>query len=205
VYDRAFPTAIALPDRAAANKASLTLALDKARETAFPEFHARIAIMLAAILVALAAVQDAGTSIILGDITPPQGMAMTAPVRVTLLPSQYALMWDAEAQQRLDMYWELYKPMFAQRKELFFQVSVLAQREALDFVTARMRGNSKIDLSALTTQSTEKGQFEFRKVPPGEYKIVATATLDGQDVVWSEFVQVGSVSPVVVQLKPPAT
>ena len=49
-------------------------------------------------------------------------------------------------------------------------------------------------------KTAPQGQFEFHGLPPGEYKLVATASLRGVDYVWTETVQVES-APLRIQMK----
>src|SRR5688572_15855612 len=154
--------------------------------------------MLAGILSLLLVQQSA---LIIGSTQPPTGMTISRPIQVVLLPSQYASLWNSEVQQRLDSYWEQYKPTFAERKELFLKISVLAQKEALDLVVARMQRNSQLNIANLIIQSEPDGKFEFKRVPVGDYKIVAAGTLDKVEIMWSEALEIKSPGPVLIHLK----
>jgi hypothetical protein len=134
-----------------------------------------------------------------GGLEVPQGVTPPATAQVALLPLEYAKVFNAEVQIRLDNYWEDYKPAFARQKELFFQVMPRAYKSGLDATLARMRRDSKID-SANLIRNVARGQFEFRGVPPGEYKLVATASIGGNDYVWTETLQVAS-TPIFIQMK----
>src|SRR5262245_57929818 len=133
---------------------------------------------------------------ITGGLEMPIGMTPPPTAQVVLLPLEYAKIFNAEAQQRLDDYWENFKPEFARQKELFLQVMPLAYTAALETTLSRMRRDSKINSSTLIKNALS-GQFEFRGVPPGEYKLVATASLRGKDYVWTEALQVQS-APLVI-------
>jgi hypothetical protein len=138
------------------------------------------AVMLALLL------QSASIS---GDLEFPKGMATPTIAQVALLPLEYAKLFNAEAQQNLDNYWEDFKPEFAARKEMFFQIMPLAYNRALEVVLSRMRRDSKINTANLI-KTSPNGHFEFRGVLPGEYKLVATASIKGTEHVWTETVQV---------------
>ena len=127
---------------------------------------------------------------ITGSLVAPVGGAIGT-AQVVLLPDEYAQVFNAEAQQRIDRYWETYKPEFAQRKELFLQVSPMAFRDALEVTMLRMRRDTKIDTGKYIRMFSG-GQFEFRGVPPGDYKLVATATIGGVSHVWTESIQAGN-------------
>lgn len=118
--------------------------------------------------------------------------------QVVALPEEYAQAFNAEAQQRIDRYWETYKPEFAQRKELFSQITPLAYRDALDAVMLRMRRDSKLDPAQLI-RSGQGGRFELR-LPAGDYKLVATATVGGVQYVWTESIR-ASGSSLFLQMK----
>src|ERR1043165_8306305 len=111
------------------------------------------------------------SSTISGALISPQGNAVPESAQVVMLPSEYAQLFNAEAQRRIDRYWEYYKPNFAEHKESFSQIFALAYREALDTVMSRMQSDGKN--SGGVTRSATAGRFEFRGVPPGDYKIVA--------------------------------
>jgi hypothetical protein len=136
---------------------------------------------------------------ITGDLEFPRGTAAATTAQVALLPLEYANLFNAEAQQNLDEYWENFKPRFAARKEAFFEVMPLAYNRALDFVLSRMRRDSKVN-SANLIKTTTNGHFEFRGVLPGEYKLVATASIKGTDHVWTETLQVEA-TPVFLRMK----
>ena len=139
------------------------------------------------------------SSTISGTLIAPQGMTAPGSAQVVLLPSEYAQMFNAEAQQLIDDYWSQYKPEFAANKELFFKVHPVAYREALDFVIPRMLRDTKINGSNLI-RTAAAGRFEFRGIPPGDYKIIATGSIRGTDYVWSESVHVTSAT-LIVQMK----
>lgn len=129
----------------------------------------------------------------------PKGMTPPASAQVALLPLEYGKVFNAEVQIRLDNYWEDYKPAFARQKELFFQVMPRAYKAGLDVTLSRMRRDSKFN-SANLIKNVSQGQFEFRGIAPGEYKLVATASIQGNDYVWTETLQVAS-TPIFIQMK----
>jgi hypothetical protein len=142
--------------------------------------------MFALLLVMQLAVQQPATTSVIGSLVPPDNVKLSKPARVVLLPENYASLWSSEAQKRIDSYWEEYKPMFAQKKELFLRISSQAQREALDVVLERMRRDNRINLSELVHQSTATGQFEFKNLKAGNYRILATLAVAETDYIWSE-------------------
>jgi hypothetical protein len=138
------------------------------------------------------------SSTISGTLISPQGSATPESAQVVLLPGTYALMFNAEAQRRIDQYWNIYKPEFAEHKESFSQAFALAYREALETVLARMRGDGKDNSSLIRTATA--GRFEFRGVPPGDYKIVATGPVQSITYVWTESLRV-TAAPIFIQMK----
>jgi hypothetical protein len=134
------------------------------------------------------------TTTISGNLVPPPGMPPPESAEVVLLPAQYAQMFNAEAQQRIDDYWEAYKREFAANKELFFKVQPVAYREALDIVLVRMNNRANF------VRKVSGGRFEFRGVAPGEYKIVALGSIRNTDYVWTESFQVAA-TPVALLVK----
>jgi len=87
--------------------------------------------------------------------------------------------------------------MAQRQKEQFTQFMAYAYANALDSAVSQMRRDSKVNSNNLIKNSTS-GQFEFRGVPFGEYKVVVTANLRGTDYVWTETLQVDSASIVLL-------
>ena len=139
------------------------------------------------------------SSTISGTLVSPQGSAVPGSAQVVLLPSEYAQMFNAEAQRRVDDYWTMYKREFAEKKESFSLAFAFAYQEALEVVLARMRNSGKVDNRNLVRSATA-GRFEFRGVPPGDYKVVATGSIQNTTYVWTESVQVTSF-PIFLQMK----
>ena len=137
------------------------------------------------------------TATITGGLEMPAGVTAPPTAQVVLLPLEYAKLFNAEAQRRIDDYWENFKPEFARQKELFYQIMPLAYGAALETTLSRMRLDSS---TSNLIRSAPRGQFEFRGVPPGEYKLVATASIRGRDYVWTETLQLQS-APLFIQMK----
>ena len=134
-----------------------------------------------------------------GNLAVPDKSGPVGAAQVVLMPEEYAQAFNAEAQRRIDNYWEAYKQDFARNKDLFALVPPLAYKDALDNIVFRMRRDSKVDLSKFIL-SASGGHFEFRGVPEGTYKIVATASLGGKEYVWTESIEVKAL-PLFVQMK----
>jgi|SRR5262245_6090312 len=134
-----------------------------------------------------------------GGLEVPRGATPPETAQVVLLPLEYEKLFNAEVQKRLDNYWEDFKPAFARQKELFYQVMPEAYKAGLETVILRMRRDTKVN-SANLIKNVPQGQFEFRGVAPGEYKLVAIANLRGSDYVWTEVLQVES-KPIFIQMK----
>lgn len=141
------------------------------------------------------------TGIILGTITAPQEQTISQPLQIILLSTEYSDMLSRDVQQRLDLYWERYKPAFAQKKEFFFEVSVMAQRDAIQSVITRMRRDMRNDVSVWVKQTSPEGKFEFKNVPLGEYKVIAVGKVGQRDVIWQESISVKNPIPQFLELK----
>jgi hypothetical protein len=139
------------------------------------------------------------SSTISGTLVSPPGSSTPQSVQVVLLPSEYANMFNAEAQRRIDRYWDTYKPEFAERKETFSRAFAAAYLEAIDIVMSRMRSDGKTNSGSLIRTATG-GQFEFRGVPAGDYKIVAMGSIQAVNYVWTESLQVTS-GTIFLQMK----
>jgi hypothetical protein len=142
------------------------------------------------------------TGVIAGTVTVPADHPLSQPLQVILLSPRYADLWDTDVQKRLDMYWERYKPAFAQNKEYFLEISRKAQIESLDYVVARMRRDAA-DLGDFVKQASADGKFEFKAVPFGAYKLFAIGKAQNTDLVWQESVDVHTTLPQFLELKKP--
>jgi hypothetical protein len=136
-----------------------------------------------------------------GSLEIPRGMSPPASARVVLLPLQYAKIFNAETQIRLDNFWESFKESGLAKtdREQFIQFMPIAYGSSLENTVAQMRRDSRINLANLV-RTAPQGQFEFTNISPGEYKLVATASLRGVDYVWTETIQVQS-TPLLLQMK----
>jgi hypothetical protein len=141
------------------------------------------------------------TGIIAGTVVLPEEQTTTGPVEVILLSPRYTDLWDSEVQKRLDVYWERYKPAFAQNKEFFFEISRVAQKEAIDFIVTRMRRDAASNVSQYVHEASSDGKFEFKNIPFGDYKILAVASAHNQDVIWQDTVAVRTPIPQFLELK----
>jgi hypothetical protein len=163
-------------------------------------------LLLAAVLLtqqqpqpAVKAPEPVETGIIAGTIARPAQGSVSQSVQVILLSPQYADLWNTDVQKRLDVYWERYKPAFAAQKELFFEVSRMAQKEATDFIVTRMRRDASV--SDYLKQASPEGKFEFKNLPFGEYKILALGKIGDEETIWQESVDVRSPIPQFLELK----
>jgi hypothetical protein len=155
---------------------------------------------LMAALLAAVPVQLDQTGIIAGAVIPPPEHRISEPLQVILLSSRYTNVWNTDVQKRLDAYWEIYKNALKSRRDLFSEVSKQAQWEATTYVLMRMRGDSSHNLSDYLQETSSDGKFEFKKVPFGEYKILAVGKLGSEEVMWQEFVDVRSQIPQFLEL-----
>lgn len=138
---------------------------------------------------------------IAGTVDPPGEAKLSQPVQVILLSAKYTELWNSDVQKQLDVYWERYKPAFAQNKEFFFEVSRMAYRDAMNNIIARMRRELRTGVSDYLQNTSSEGKFEFTHVPFGEYKILASGQVAGQDVFWQDSVDVRSPIPQFLALK----
>jgi hypothetical protein len=145
----------------------------------------------------------AQTGVIAGTVTVPADHPLSQPLQVILLSPRYADLWDTDVQKRLDMYWERYKPAFAQNKEYFLEISRKAQIESLDYVVARMRRDVTGNIGDYVKQATADGKFEFKAVPFGAYKLFAIGKAQNTDLLWQESVDVHTALPQFLELKKP--
>ena len=143
------------------------------------------------------------TGTVVGIVKLPDAANKPQAARVALLPSKYIEIWNKQVQQRLDNYWEIFKPDLAVNRERFADLDRMAHVEAFRYITSTMRREMGESASKLITDPPANGQFEFRGVPFGTYQVLVQATFNGQDVVWSRPLEVQTVVPIFVDLGKP--
>lgn len=144
----------------------------------------------------------AETGIIAGSVVPPEHQTLAQPVQVVILSPLYTNLWNSDVQKRLDVYWERYKPAFAQKKEFFFDVSRMAHRDAINFIIARMRRDMRNDVATYIQEApADTGKFEFKNVPFGDYKILALGKVGDKDEIWQDSIEIHSPVPQFITLK----
>jgi len=142
----------------------------------------------------------AQTGTIAGKLTPPDG-PISRPAQVILLSGEFLEMFNTDVLERLDNYWERYKPTFIQQKELFLVVQKMAYRDAFQRAVTLMRQDNRTRSANFLGDSTADGKFEFKNVPVGRYKILALGRAGNEEVVWQDSVDLTSSLPLYVQLK----
>src|SRR5262245_9583337 len=159
--------------------------------------------MLVALVLALQAPPAAPipTGTLSGKVIPPEGLTISRPAQVILLPPEYSEMLAADIQQRLDNYWESAKAILAQRKELFQELSRQAYSDSVQDVLMRMRRDEGLRFAELVRESTAEGQFEFKNVRFGEYKVLAVGRIGGDQQIWMESISINSSIPQFLALK----
>src|SRR5579862_1849442 len=115
--------------------------------------------------------QVAETGTVIGLVKLPSGKTGQN-ARVLLLPAQYTEVWNKEVQQRLDNYWEIYKPDLLANKDHVARLYRLAYVEALRNLIATMRRDMGEGTSKYIKETAATGQFEFRGIPFGTYQLL---------------------------------
>ena len=163
--------------------------------------------MLALVLsVFLGVFQTSQTGTVVGSIKLQNASKSSATVRVILLPPKYTEVWNKQVQQRLDNYWEIYKPELAVHKEHITDIYRMVHSEAFGYVASTMRRElGEAGASRFIKDASPGGQFEFRGMPFATYQVLAQMTTNGESVVWSETIDVDTDVPVFVELGKPVT
>jgi hypothetical protein len=156
------------------------------------------------LLILFGFLQVAETGTIIGLVKLPGGKPGQA-ARVVLLPPKYTEVWNRQVQQRLDNYWETFKPEFAVNKERFADFHRLARVEALRYVIAIMRRDLGDGASKYIKETPSNGQFEYRGIPFGTYQLLVQAAANGEDITWSRTIDVQTEIPIFVDLDKPVS
>lgn len=145
------------------------------------------------------------TGILIGIVKLPDGAKSAQPAHVVLLSPKYTEVWNRQVQQRLDNYWEDYKPEFAVHKERIAEFNRMSQVESLRYVMSQMRRDLGVGASMLIKDTSANGQFEFRGVPFGTYQLLVEVLANGGEILWSRPVDVQTDVPVFVDLGKPVS
>ena len=124
---------------------------------------------------------------------------------VVLVPPKYTELWNREVQQRLDNYWEIYKPDLLVNKDHVPRLFRLAYVEALRNLTSTLRREMGEGASSYIKETTSTGQFEFRGIPLGTYQLLIQASSGDDDITWSRVVEVQTSIPIFVDLGKPTS
>jgi hypothetical protein len=154
------------------------------------------------ILVGFFQVSETGT--VIGLIKLPSGRP-SQNARVVLLPPNYTELWNKEVQQRLDNYWEIYKPDLLAHRDHVARLYRLAYVEALRNLITTMRRDLGDGASKYVKETGPIGQFEFRGVPFGTYQVLVQTMDEGDYITWSRTVDVRTNIPIFVDLGKPAS
>jgi hypothetical protein len=154
------------------------------------------------ILVGFLQVSETGT--VIGLVKLPSGKP-SQNARVVLVPPKYMEVWNKEVQQRLDNYWEIYKPDLLANKDHVPQLYRLAYSEALRNLVTTMHRDLGDGASKYLRETGSTGQFEFRGIPFGTYQLLVQARTNGDDITWSRVVDVQTNIPIFVDLGKPAS
>jgi len=146
--------------------------------------------------------QVADTGTILGLVKLPNGTPAKA-AHVVMVPPKYTELWNREVQQRLDNYWEIYKPDLLANKDHVPRLYKLAYVEALRNLTTTMRREMGEGASKYIKDAAPAGQFEFRGLPFGTYQLLIQATTEGDTITWSRIVDVDTNVPIFVDIGKP--
>ncbi len=158
-----------------------------------------------AISVFMTLLQAAETGTVVGIVKLPNSDKPIESARVVLLPPQYVETWNKQVQQRLDNYWEMFKPEIFANKDHYADLDRVAHDEAMNSVVSTMRRELGSDANRFIKQATPAGQFEFSGLTFGTYQILVAATAGGRDFVWARPVNVRASIPVFVDLGKPVS
>jgi hypothetical protein len=161
--------------------------------------------LVLALSVFLGSFQATQTGTVTGLVKLPNSSKPAAGAQVILLPPKYTEVWNRQVQQRLDNYWEIFKPELAVNREHITDIYRMVHVEAFRNVASTMRRELGEGASKYIKEASPGGQFEFRAIPYATYQVLALTTAGGQDVVWSRTIDVDSDIPIFVDLGKPVS
>jgi hypothetical protein len=164
--------------------------------------EAALVVIGLSILLGFAQVSQTGT--VIGLVKLPGGKPSPA-ARVVLLPPKYTEVWSRQVQQRLDNYWETFKPEFAVNKEHFADYYKLAHSESLRYVMTAMRRDLGDGATKYIKETASTGEFQFGGIPFASYQLLVQGMAAGEDIIWSRTVDVQTNVPIFVDLDRPVS
>jgi hypothetical protein len=161
--------------------------------------------LVLALSVFLGLFQTTPTGTVVGLVKLPDSSKPAPGARVILLPPKYTETWNKLVQQRLDNYWEIYKPELAVNREHITDIYRMVYIEAFRNVSSTMRRELGEGASKFMKDASPAGQFEFRGIPFATYQVLVETTAEGHDIVWSRTIDVDSDVPILVDLGKPVS
>jgi hypothetical protein len=161
-------------------------------------------VVAVALAIVLAFVQAAETGTVIGLVKLPGGK-LSEGAHVVLLPPKYTELWNRQVQQRIDNYWETFKPQLAVNKTHITDLYRLAHTESLRYVVATMRRDLGEGANKYIKETPANGQFEFRGISIGTYQLLVQASAEGETITWSRIVDVETNVPIFVDLGKPVS
>jgi hypothetical protein len=145
------------------------------------------------------------TGTVVGLVKLPNGAKPNQAVHVVLLPSKYIEVWNKLVQERLDNYWEIFKPELAVNKERITDVYRMVHVESFRSITSTMRRDMGVGAANFVKDASAGGQFEFRGIPLGTYQVLVQTTSGGEDIVWARTINIENDIPIFVDLGKPVS
>jgi hypothetical protein len=158
-----------------------------------------------ALSVLLTFVQTPQTGTVVGSVKLPNGSQPSQAAHVALVPPKYIETWNKLVQERLDNYWEIFKPELAVNRERITDIYRMVHVEAFRSITLTMRRDLGVGSAKFMQDASAGGQFEFRNLPLGSYEVLVQTTSGGQDIVWARSINVENDIPVFVDLGKPVS
>jgi hypothetical protein len=149
--------------------------------------------------------QSPQTGTVVGLVKLPNGSIPSQAAHVVLLPPKYMEAWNKLVQERLDNYWEIFKPELAVNRERITDIYRMVHVEAFRSITSTMRRDLGLGSSKFLKDSTPGGQFEFSGIPLGTYEVLVQTTSGGEDIVWARTITIENDTPIFVDLGKPVS
>ncbi len=144
---------------------------------------------------------DSTSGTVLGHVAIGEAIEFSAPVRVILMSTEWADLWNGAVQRSLDGYFSRYRDAIARNRDAYNEVAGWAYRDAAGAVISDMRRLLGEEFENWVGEVSVDGVFEFTGVPLGNYRVVVVAEAEERTLIWAEAVTVSGPIPQLIEVQ----
>ena len=145
--------------------------------------------------------QDSRVGTIVGRVAFDQDMEGSDPPRAVLMTPDWALLWNRDVQQGLDVYFNRYRDAVARNRDAYNEIAGWAYRDATRSVILEMQRSLGEEFLKWVREVSVDGRFEFTSVPLGDYRVIVLAVVEGRALIWTEALSVSGPIPQFIEVQ----